>query len=468
MIAAFRGFPQDRLFRLVQVLALLIASAVVVAFLRFHLETSAKAFREDFERQSFVELSRGETFLLARKLAALGKSEQVSCVVATKGASVFFEERNRSCETGFFSVSESVSEPNQKIDVKFVMHLPAALFDGLLVFLGVQLMLGISIFLSQRRLLYLQHEHEFELAALSQQVSHDLRSPLAVLKVTVGGDSLAKRAVERLENLVGHLQREEKRPGSVVALKELLEEIVEEKAAERAPAAQIELRVEDVLGARFVQGDPFEWKRVFSNLLNNAIESNRPEGKIEFTAVMKGSNRADVVVSDQGQGMAPDVLRRLGERGFTLGKPGGKGLGFFLARRYAESVGGRVAVDSEVGRGTRIKVEIPLAALKLVVLVDDDSALASAWAAAARQRGVEFRHFATTDELSAQADRVDHGASVYIDWELPRTNMSADELGRKLRGNGFSRVYVCTGRPKSSIPKPDWAVDIVGKTPPWL
>jgi hypothetical protein len=27
---------------------------------------------------------------------------------------------------------------------------------------------------------------------------------------------------------------------------------------------------------------------------------------------------------------------------------------------------------------------------------------------------------------------------------------------------------VCTGRPKSSIPKPDWAVDIVGKTPPWL
>ncbi|WP_236871733.1 hypothetical protein, partial [Clostridioides difficile] len=83
-------------------------------------------------------------------------------------------------------------------------------------------------------------------------------------------------------------------------LKELLEEIVEEKAAERAPAAQIELRVEDVLGARFVQGDPFEWKRVFSNLLNNAIESNRPEGKIEFTAVMKRRNPAHGVGSDQG------------------------------------------------------------------------------------------------------------------------------------------------------------------------
>ncbi len=160
MIAATRGLSQDRILRTAQIVMMFLASIVVVAFMRFHLLTAAKTFRQDFERQSFVELSRGETFLLARKLAALGKSEQFSCISAKKSGILFFEETNGSCDSGFFRSREIVVEPNHELEIAFTMQLSGELYLGLLLFLTAQGALAAIVVLSQRRLNFLQYESE--------------------------------------------------------------------------------------------------------------------------------------------------------------------------------------------------------------------------------------------------------------------------------------------------------------------
>jgi len=66
-------------------------------------------------------------------------------------------------------------------------------------------------------------------------------------------------------------------------------------------------------------------------------------------------------VVDSGSGMSPDTLNRLGEPFFTTKAPGkGMGLGIFLARVFAERLGGNLAFESEIGRGTRATLELPL------------------------------------------------------------------------------------------------------------
>ena len=61
---------------------------------------------------------------------------------------------------------------------------------------------------------------------------------------------------------------------------------------------------------------------------------------------------------DSGPGIPADTLRRLGDP-FVTTKAQGSGLGLFLTRRLAQSGGGTLAIESEVGRGTTCRVWLP-------------------------------------------------------------------------------------------------------------
>jgi two-component system sensor histidine kinase RegB len=79
--------------------------------------------------------------------------------------------------------------------------------------------------------------------------------------------------------------------------------------------------------------------------------------------VVRGDPEAvSFLVEDDGIGMAPDVLARAGEPFFTTKGPNaGMGLGVFLARGVAESLGGALALESVQGRGTTVTLRVPRA-----------------------------------------------------------------------------------------------------------
>lgn len=95
-------------------------------------------------------------------------------------------------------------------------------------------------------------------------------------------------------------------------------------------------------------------------LIQNALDANSDMRPIVITADGIGSELR-IAVRDHGQGMPPNVLRRIAEPFFTTKEPGkGMGLGTFLVRTFAESLGGRVQFDSTPGEGTTATLELPL------------------------------------------------------------------------------------------------------------
>lgn len=72
------------------------------------------------------------------------------------------------------------------------------------------------------------------------------------------------------------------------------------------------------------------------------------------------AGRVQVVVTDRGSGMSPEVLRRIGEPFFTKEPGRSMGLGTFLARTLAERLGGRLTFQSSEGTGASAILEVPV------------------------------------------------------------------------------------------------------------
>lgn len=98
--------------------------------------------------------------------------------------------------------------------------------------------------------------------------------------------------------------------------------------------------------------------RVISSLLQNALDAAPNELPIDLHVSV--GQRLHVVVRDEGGGMPEDVLSRATEPFFTTKPQGhGLGLGLFLARSFAEQLGGHLAIESTPGHGTTARLDLP-------------------------------------------------------------------------------------------------------------
>jgi signal transduction histidine kinase len=112
-----------------------------------------------------------------------------------------------------------------------------------------------------------------------------------------------------------------------------------------------------------VVGDPISFRRIIENLTANAVDSleSKP-GRISIaTEVVACDGELPLVrvtVADTGRGMMNDEAGRIFTDFYTT-KEGGTGLGLSIVRRLVMDLNGRINVDSEPGRGTRITIDIP-------------------------------------------------------------------------------------------------------------
>ncbi len=105
--------------------------------------------------------------------------------------------------------------------------------------------------------------------------------------------------------------------------------------------------------------------QVLGSLVKNAFDASQADGRVRLsleTRVEDGSPRARFVVGDRGLGMSDDELARIGEPFFTTKPPGaGLGLGVFLARAFADRLGGHLSFTSQPGQGTTVVLDLPTA-----------------------------------------------------------------------------------------------------------
>lgn len=221
-----------------------------------------------------------------------------------------------------------------------------------------------------RRLLELQGQ-------LLADTSHELRNPLTVIRTNLGLlkrdlDPHTRREVadeteaeaERMSRLVADLlflaREETALHGELqpVRLDELAHAGVE-RFRQRAPEHRLAVSAEPLV----VRGDPDRLRQLLDNLLDNAIRYTPSGGRVAVTARRSGSD-AELIVEDTGVGIAAEHLPRIFDRFYRIDPArgratGGTGLGLAIVKRIAWAHGGRVAADSDIGRGTRFVVTLP-------------------------------------------------------------------------------------------------------------
>ena len=116
--------------------------------------------------------------------------------------------------------------------------------------------------------------------------------------------------------------------------------------------SQVEEQVKKIVA------DPEMLKRILSNLVNNAIQAMPYGGKLMLHACQESEN-IGITVQDTGGGIPQEVKSKLFTPLFTT-KPKGQGFGLAVVKRMTETLGGTVTYESEVGKGTKFTIRLPI------------------------------------------------------------------------------------------------------------
>ena len=99
-------------------------------------------------------------------------------------------------------------------------------------------------------------------------------------------------------------------------------------------------------------------KLALAHLLRNAIEATPPQGEIQVTTRLEGS-QALLVIQDTGRGMPKEVVDRVFEPFYTT-KIGGTGLGMIFVEQIVDEHRGKIKIESQLGQGTTVTIKLPL------------------------------------------------------------------------------------------------------------
>ena len=210
--------------------------------------------------------------------------------------------------------------------------------------------------------------------------SHELRTPLATIRGyaelyrsgALDGDAEVSDAMRRtemesirmgalVEDLLALARFDEGRPptagpvdiGSVVA-----DAAADARAVD--PGREVSVEVD---GGVVVEGDEARIRQVVTNLVGNVLVHTPTSAPLALSAGRTGAI-AWIEVADAGPGMEPEVAAKAFERFFRADPArsrhhGGSGLGLSIVEAAVGAHGGTVSLDSEVGRGTTVRVELP-------------------------------------------------------------------------------------------------------------
>jgi heavy metal sensor kinase len=224
------------------------------------------------------------------------------------------------------------------------------------------------------------------LRRFTADASHELRTPLTSIQGSVQVALSRERSAEELRETLGEvieetewmlhlvdglltLARSDEGPVPLrltpVELNSLLEDAVEmgQLLAAEKPVT-VHLDAPEPLTVHGVAG---QLRQVFLNLVSNAVKFTA-QGSVDVSARRysegEGGGWIEVRVADTGVGIAPEELTRVFDRFYrgdaARGRPGGTGLGLAIARLLVEQHGGRIEVQSRLGKGSVFRVILPV------------------------------------------------------------------------------------------------------------
>lgn len=215
-----------------------------------------------------------------------------------------------------------------------------------------------------------------------QDASHELKTPIATAQTNIevlemdenAGLSdykhtteVVKRSLDRLNFLSQGLLllsqgSQAQNKWAEIDLTSLIDEVVTE-AQPAATSAGVSLEAGSSPPGLKAKGDATGIKQVITNLIDNAIKYNRPQGTVKVSARPEGPG-AIIEVEDTGMGIAATEQQHIFDRFYRVDKSrsrsqGGSGLGLAIVKKIVEEHGGIVSVESSPGQGSTFRVSLP-------------------------------------------------------------------------------------------------------------
>jgi two-component system, OmpR family, phosphate regulon sensor histidine kinase PhoR len=395
------------------VAAAIFSIAVVVVFKTFFNQAAAGAANSELQESS-TEPTRNEVFALGKLFEATMNGMREGLLVVDRDMRVVASNaaahrlfnlsrgkletqrlteltRNPAIYSAFLDALQGTERSGVKVETHGVERL---IFDLRVVPLGgtnernAEIAQGaLGVFIDVTRIERLEQVRQEFLS----NVSHELRTPLtailAFIETLEGGAIDEKEASRRFLSIIRK---------NATRMHELIDDILELSAIEAGnvpvhvestdlqpivaelfssltnKAAMHSVTLENAVPAHTrVQADARRLEQMLTNLIDNAIKFNQPNGSVrvsfenvEAAAGLSGSRRARIIVADTGEGIAAQHLERLFERFYRVDRArsrdlGGIGLGLAIVKHLALAHGGEVSVTSEVGKGSTFTIELP-------------------------------------------------------------------------------------------------------------
>ena len=230
-------------------------------------------------------------------------------------------------------------------------------------------------------------------------MSHDIRTPMNAI---VGMTALAKRyidekgrvidALDKIETASAHLLNlindvldmsrinsgRLKLTNEAFSLSDLIHDvmiIIRPQMDSRKHSFQLHL---GQMESESFLGDSLRIRQILVNILSNAAKYTPDGGQVDFTVAEENEGETCLltfVCRDNGIGMSEEFLKRMFEpfervNSSTISRIEGTGLGMSIVRRLVDAMGGQIGVDSTPGKGTEVRVDLPLKVEKVSVETD--------------------------------------------------------------------------------------------------
>lgn len=217
--------------------------------------------------------------------------------------------------------------------------------------------------------------------------SHQLRTPLGITKwylEALKQDDYLKKAPDEFRTYIEELYKNNERVLALVRNLLSVSRIDQGQIKDTPKATDVVRLVKDIMIEMSIAAkekgitlllttkpdhiplmhiDPLRLHEAIENIVINAIDYNVPSGKVNVRIMYTGKNLR-IIVRDTGMGMSAKDQERLFTKFFRSAessehRAGGSGLGLYVVKSYVERWGGRIIIESKVGKGSTFTIDLP-------------------------------------------------------------------------------------------------------------